>query len=239
MSAESGNVALYDRYDAWKGWTDAFRFSRDESAYYRAELGEGSLAGLDVFEIGFGSGAFLAWAREQGARVTGSEITPAAIRAAKEAGVPLLPGDFGADGLPEHAFDLIVAFDVFEHIESTAIAGKLAAIDRALKPGGRLLLRYPNGQSPFGLVHQHGDATHLTALSRAKIEQYAAGTGLVTMRYQGAARVAGTGLPTRLARAVRDGLRDLHSRMINFLYGSDVELAPVVTHLLMNREGEN
>lgn len=235
MSAESGTAALYDHYDAWKGWTNPFTFTADEAAYYRAELGGTPLAGLDIFEIGFGSGSFLAWAREQGARVTGSEMTPAAIRAAAEANVPLLPADFGAGDLPANAFDLIVALDVFEHFDGATISDKLDAIDEALRPGGRLLLRYPNGQSPFGLVHQHGDATHLSPLSRAKIEQLAAGTDLVTARYGGTARTRSGRLPARLARGVRHGLRDLHSRFIGFLYGSDVELEPVVTQILVKR----
>lgn len=161
--------------------------------------------------------------------MTGSKLTPASIRAAGEAGVPLLPSDFGAGDLPADAFD------VFEHLDGATIAEKLDAIDEALRPGGRLVLRYPNGQSPFGLVHQHGDATHLSALSKSKIEQYAAGTGLVTARYGGAARPGGGGIPARLARGARHTLRDLHSKLIGFLYGSDVELEPVVTHVLVKR----
>lgn len=63
MSAESCTATLYDRYDAWKGWDKHFTVNSAEAAYYAAEIGTASLDGLDVLEIGFGSGSFLAWAR--------------------------------------------------------------------------------------------------------------------------------------------------------------------------------
>ena len=108
----------------------------------------------------------------------------------------------------------------------------------ALRPGGRLLLRYPNGQSPFGLDPQHADATHLTMLSAAKIEQYAAGTGLRTIRYGAAARVRSGKPIVDLARLVRYGLRAIIEALIRFTYATKVELAPVVTHVLA-REATN
>ena len=225
--------ALYADYDAWKGWDRAFAFTPDEAAYFAAELG-GAPAGLDLFEIGFGDGAFLGWAQAQGARVSGSELTPAAVAAAEAQNVPLIAPDFEAVGaLAPHSLDWVVAFDVFEHLDGATIRAKLAAIDAALRPGGRLLLRFPNGQSPFGLGPQHGDATHVTPLSRAKIEQFAQGTSLKTLRYGGVARPRVGGLPTRLVRGLRYILRDLHKAWLNFLYATDIELEPVVVHVLV------
>lgn len=225
----------YEQYDEWKGWREPFKFTSEDAAYFSAELGGTSLSGLDIFEIGFGGGSFLGWARAAGARVSGSEITPASCRAAEAEGVTLLPDDFERTGLGSSTFDLIVAIDVFEHLDARAIAGKLSAIDHALRPGGRLLLRYPNGQSPFGLAHQHGDATHVSVLSCAKIEQYAARTSLVTERYGGVARPPSRSLSQRLVRGARYALRDLHKRALRFLYATDVEFEPVVTHVLVKK----
>ena len=129
----------------------------------------------------------------------------------------------------------MVAFDVFEHLTPETIIAKLAAIDRLLRPGGRLLLRYPNGQSPFGLAPQNADATHIVALSRAKIEQYADGTSLETIRYGGVARPIAPKIITRAARSVRYFLRDLHMAALRFIYAADVELEANVCQLMVKR----
>lgn len=224
---------LYADYGAWKGWGEPFRWNAEEGRYYAAELGRDP-AGIDILEIGFGNGAFLGWARDKGARVRGAEVTPAALAAAQAAGIALVPPDFEASGaLAAESLDAVVAFDVFEHLDPATIPAKLAAIARALRPGGLLVLRYPNGQSPFGLDPLHADATHVVALSRAKIEQYAAGTGLRTIRYGATARVRSGSIARDAVRMLRYALRGLHARMIRFIYATDVELAPVVTQVMV------
>lgn len=228
----SESTGLYADYDAWKGWANPFSWNAEEGRYFAAELGRDP-TGLDVLEIGFGNGAFLGWARDRGARVRGSELTPAAVEAAQAAQIPLVAPDFEVTGeLGEASLDAVVAFDVFEHLDPATLTPKLAAIARALRPGGVLVLRYPNGQSPFGLDPQHADATHVIALSRAKIEQYAAGTGLRTIRYGATARVASGSVPRDAVRMLRYALRGIHARLIRFIYATDVELAPVVTQVL-------
>ncbi|MGQ0590670.1 MAG: methyltransferase domain-containing protein [Sphingosinicella sp.] len=232
MNPNANPSELYRDYAQWKGWSDPFRWSAEEGRYYAAELGWDP-AGLDILEIGFGNGGFLGWARDNGARVIGSELTPTAILAAEAIKLPLVPPNFEqVGGLEAESLDAVVAFDVFEHLEPSAIRSKLAAIARALRPGGRLVLRYPNGQSPLGLDPQHADATHMVALSRAKIEQYAAGTGLLTIRYGGAARVRSGRIIRDLVRLLRYGLRAVIEAVIRFSYGTAAELAPVVTHVL-------
>ncbi|URW74448.1 class I SAM-dependent methyltransferase [Sphingomonas donggukensis] len=224
--------ALYDDYHAWKGWGTAFAWTAEEGRYYAAEFAVDP-TGLEVLEIGFGAGEFLGWAKDQGARVSGIEITAASIAAAEKAGIPLLAADFEQhSALRAEFYDAVVAFDVFEHLPPAAIPAKIAAIARSLKPGGRLILRYPNGQSPFGLDPQNGDATHLIALSRAKIEQFASGTGLRTIRYGGVARVRSGNAARDAVRTARHIVRRMIEAVVRFAYGTSVELAPVAVHVL-------
>ncbi len=230
-------TALYENYHAWKGWNTPFAWTAEEGRYYGAELGLDP-AGLDILELGFGAGGFLGWARDNGARVHGSELTATSTDAARAAGIPLVAPDFEIrDPLTPESFDAIVAFDVFEHLAPTTIPAKLAAIATALRPGGRLVLRYPNGQSPFGLDQQNGDATHLIALSRAKIEQFAAGTGLRSVRYGAVARVRSGSFARDAVRAVRYTLRRMIEAVLRFTYATDAEFAPVVTHVLERIKG--
>jgi SAM-dependent methyltransferase len=232
--------AEYQNYAAWKAWDNPFNFTREDASRFAAETSDIPFAGANILEIGFGEGRFLAWAQAQGARVSGSELTPASLEAAVARGIPLTDPDFEiSKRLEAGSFDLIAAFDVFEHLDQATIAAKLAAMATALKPGGVLILRYPNGQSPFGLDPQHGDATHITPLSRAKIEQLAAGTGLVTTHYGAAASGKAPDPARALVRGVRALLRLIIERVIRFAYATGGELAPVVTHRLIKPLGNS
>ena len=53
--------------------------------------------------------------------------------------------------------------------------GFLRDVMRVLKPGARAVLRFPNGDSPFGLVHQNADVTHVNAIGRGKVVFWGAG----------------------------------------------------------------
>ena len=162
---------LYGGYEIWKGWSKPFTVTPEDAAYFAGETSGTKIGDGDVLEIGFGSGSFLAWARECKARVVGTEINPALLAAARDLGFDLLPADIEkvAD---KHAsrFDTIIAFDVFEHFTLATIVARLRAAETMLKPGGHLVLRFPNAQSPFGLAPQNGDPTHKTALSRSAFE---------------------------------------------------------------------
>ena len=53
-----------------------------------------------------------------------------------------------------------------------------------LKPGGLLMLRFPNGQSPFGRYLQHADHTHRSTLSLPIIEQLTVSGPLTIVRHK-------------------------------------------------------
>ncbi len=227
---------LYRGYEAWKGWDTLFAYSPDQAQYFRGEARGIAVAGAKVLEIGFGSGAFLQWACDQGAEVRGTEINAKLLEAARTRGVGLLPAAFERTA-HQHAegFDTIVAFDVFEHFALEDIVRRLAAVETMLKPGGHLLLRFPNAQSPFGLAPQHGDPTHRSFLSRSVFEQLAQGSAFKVVRYGGAYRAAGTGLARRIVRLGRRISQDLVSGALNFVYATSVPMAPVVVLVLRKR----
>jgi len=109
--------STYLGYEAWKCWENPFTFTADEAADFEGECRNVQIAGAKVFEIGFGSGNFLAWAQGKGANVAGSEINPASIEGACSQGIELLPPTF--ENVAEaHAdrFDTVVGFDVFERV---------------------------------------------------------------------------------------------------------------------------
>jgi 2-polyprenyl-3-methyl-5-hydroxy-6-metoxy-1,4-benzoquinol methylase len=219
----------YIGYEAWKGWAKPFTFTEEEAEYFSGELNGIPLAGKDVLEIGFGRGNFLAWARAAGANVAGTEVNPALLEAARRNGLCILDTDLARAAAGHRGqFDLVVAIDVFEHLERDEVDAALRAVDEMLRPGGYLVLRFPNGQSPFGLLPQNGDVTHRTALSKHIIEQLCYETGLRAIRYRGAYRVRGPFGLTRAVRKLRALARDMLGAILNSIYAFHIPWDSVV-----------
>ena len=167
-----------DEYIRWKSW-DRRPFAAPDAwyrAFYRAELAKTGMASFrNALEVGFGNGEFLAYARERGIVVAGVETNHALIDSAKRAGFDAYEGLAGVPS--ERLFDLVVAFDVLEHMTLDAIVDLLTDVRRRLRPGGVLLARFPNGDSPFSRASQHGDVTHQTIIGSEKLRYLAQTTG--------------------------------------------------------------
>ena len=170
------------QYSAWKSWDpQSFSvFDSKQAAYYEAEIG--SLLpspGGRVLEIGFGNGSFLGYARAQNLDCFGTEANSDLRARALAVGIPAVehlddPLLLAQSG----GFDLIVAFDVLEHIPQGELPAFLTQIKDLLSPDGHFIARFPNGDSPFGRVGQHGDVTHVTTLGHHKVQQLAGMAGL-------------------------------------------------------------
>lgn len=219
----------YAGYEAWKGWTSYFQFDREEAEYFAGELRGIPLAGRSVLEIGFGTGSFLAWARAQGASVAGAEINDRSLTEAARAGVDLVdPAIERIANGNRGRFDVVVGFDVFEHFEADEVHRRIRAVETMLKPGGHVVLRFPNGQSPFGLVPQNGDVTHRIALSRQRMEQICQGTELRAVRYAGSYGVRGAWGPRRAVRCLRRAAQRAMGASLNLIYATRIPWDPVV-----------
>ena len=132
-------------------------------------------SGSKVLEIGFGNGEFLTYANSQHWLVKGVEVNQVLVDLAKSKGYDAMSSD-NFKRLPHNTYDLIVAFDVIEHIPEAEILNFLQTILSLLKPGGVFLARCPNGDSPFSLPYQNGDATHVNYLGSSKIKHYVSQT---------------------------------------------------------------
>ena len=113
---------------------------------------------------------------------------------------------------------------------------RLKAIETMLKPGGHLILRFPNAQSPFGLAPQNGDPTHVTALSRSAFEQLTQPLALEIVSYEASFRITGGGLVRSLMRRLRYIGRDLIAGLLNFVYAQNIPWDPVVVLVLRKPE---
>lgn len=98
----------------------------------------------DVLEIGSGSGSLLHALAARGHRVQGLEVNPARVADVRrwypDLPVQLVHGT--ALPFPDATFDVVVSFDVFEHIPDSD--AHLREVRRVLRPGGTYLLQTPN-----------------------------------------------------------------------------------------------
>src|SRR5579859_7900355 len=101
-------------------------------------------AGTRVLEIGSGRGTLIAELRRRGIHAVGIEPNPSlaidTVRRDPPAPVARMSGD--RLGFADAAFDLVLSFDVFEHIADSD--AHLAEVRRVLRPGGIYALQTPN-----------------------------------------------------------------------------------------------
>lgn len=172
--------ASADRYAEWKSWqpVDFGRPTAASTAYFallwRRFVGPRP-SPLRVLEIGFGNGQFLGWCRQRGHAVTGIEANAVLLARATQAGFDC---HASLDALARTPFDLIVLFDVLEHLQEATLTDFLSELACRLSVAGQIVLRTPNGASPFGLNNQHGDPTHAAILTPNKFHYLAREAGL-------------------------------------------------------------
>ena len=98
----------------------------------------------DILEIGSGTGALLHELRTRGLRAQGIELRQAFIEQARAwyGDIPITPVTGLALPFPDASFDVVMSFDVLEHIPDTD--GHLQEVARVLRPGGSYVLQTPN-----------------------------------------------------------------------------------------------
>lgn len=147
-------------------------YSRRINAYAAADLAMLGRPVLEprLLEIGSSWGLFLDFARRQGWRVAGVELSePSSTWAREQLGLKVTSGSLqGSEYLDSEAFDAAVAWHVIEH--DTDPIAFLRNIRSSLKPGGRIALRTPNFYSLPARLNKSawewlGAPAHLTLFS--------------------------------------------------------------------------
>jgi len=95
-----------------------------------------------LLDVGCGTGDFLRVARTRGWDVSGTEISPYAVRAARADGFLVVEGEVWETRLPSEAFDVVTCWHVIEHASDPRRV--IGEIHRVLRPGGWLVLATPN-----------------------------------------------------------------------------------------------
>jgi SAM-dependent methyltransferase len=130
-------------YDAWAASYDEAANPMIAASEWLLDRAPLACAGADVLEIGCGTGRNVARVLAAGARsYTGVEPSPGMLERARarcaDPRVRFLEGDAAAPPVAPASCDVALVVLVLEHLPD--LAAPLAAIARALRPGGRLRL---------------------------------------------------------------------------------------------------
>jgi len=242
MNTRTETQPFGDEYLDWKQWPDQRfgEFDARKASYFAAETGIRDGRGLRALELGFGNGSLLAWLASTGAEVYGVEANPRLVeQACSLLGSGFAFGDLNAAPLTRHSgqFTHVIAFDVLEHVPQEGLGLLLSQVATLLAPQGRLIARFPNGDSPFGRIHQHGDPTHVTTLGRSKLQWFAHRAGLEVECLRGPVLPPETTPLRALRRTLLLGARGLTERAVAMLYfgGDTVTLDPNYLAVLRKR----
>jgi|APGre2960657468_1045069.scaffolds.fasta_scaffold93697_1 SAM-dependent methyltransferase len=171
------NISNQKQYSTWKNWDEiAFgTLKGHHRAYFNAEIKRTKMVlpkNSKVLEIGYGNGSFLRFAYEKKWDVFGIEENTPMVKKATDAGFEsIFSGDLSR--FEDDSFDLVVAFDVIEHLSNDVLECMSGDIKRILRKGGCFIARFPNGDSPFGLPNQNGDPTHINSIGSGKVHYLA------------------------------------------------------------------
>lgn len=182
-----------------------------------------------LLDFGCGFGFFLDAARADGWDVAGLDPLPGHGAYARGAlGLDVVSDTLRPDAFPPASFDVITAFQVFEHLPDPR--AELAALRRLLRPGGLVVVEVPNVATPLvrllGPRHRHFVADHLWFFAPATLRRFLAAGGFDVLevarptRWLSARYLAARWLPRYLPRRAAAALDAAAAR----LPGGDVAL---------------
>jgi 2-polyprenyl-3-methyl-5-hydroxy-6-metoxy-1,4-benzoquinol methylase len=117
-----------------------------------------------IGELACGHGSFLCWLKTRGYNgLQGVDSSLEQIQLAVQVGAQVDQDDVNTwlQRQPRNHFATLVGIDLVEHLPKDAFMELLRSAHGALAPGGSLILRLPNGDSPFVGMNLFNDITHV------------------------------------------------------------------------------
>ena len=97
-----------------------------------------------LLDVGFGGGDLLDAASRAGWIVSGVEVVPAAVNAARQRGIDAVLGTLAQAQYVSESFDVVLATEILEHL--IEVGSLLDEIRRVLRKGGMLWITTPHGR---------------------------------------------------------------------------------------------
>jgi SAM-dependent methyltransferase len=128
-------------YEAFPGYAGSFAW------LHVCELYDRFPGNKRVYEVGFGSGANLKWARDRGWEVAGCDVAASAVSGARRLlpGAPLFRESIVDCSAPSEHFDLVVDRAALTYLTPKDLKKAIEQVRRILVPGGVFLF------NPYGI----------------------------------------------------------------------------------------
>ena len=178
---------LYGRYRSYQQAAASEDERRHRAPYLRRVIKQHfpSNRNARILDIGCGDGALLHFLREAGyGNVEGIDNSPEQLASAAQLGLQdVKSGDVlnHMRDAKSEAYDIVVAFDVIEHLTKPELLHLADQIYRTLSPGGLWLVHVPNAEGIFGTRIRYADLTHEQAFTRESINQLMRAVGFRTV----------------------------------------------------------
>lgn len=128
-----------------------------------------------ILDIGCGYGGFIWALKARGySKLQGLDLSGDQVEAARALGLTeVRKADFMVElkAMSDKSWDVVILFDVLEHQPKEVLLTWLDEICRIIKPGGRLILHVPNGESIFSGRMRYADITHEIAFTTQSLRQ--------------------------------------------------------------------
>jgi SAM-dependent methyltransferase len=169
---------LYDRYvSSFKASSllegDALKSHWKWCDYRIRPLLAGLPADAHILELGCGPGYFLEYLGRRGfTSPRGVDISQEQVTLARQRGVVAEAADvFAALDAATGSLDAVVAIDLLEHFTKDEGLRLCDAMRSSLRPGGRVILRTPNGSALLAGPIVFGDMTHMSIYNESSLGQ--------------------------------------------------------------------
>jgi len=115
-----------------------------------------------LVDLACGGGKLLHFFRDHGyCNISGVDISADQVALARQVVSNVTQGDVIDYLEANHGrFDLIIGFDMIEHLNKEEVLRFLDAAFEKLHSGGRLIIQTPNAEGPWGAQYRYGDFTH-------------------------------------------------------------------------------
>jgi 2-polyprenyl-3-methyl-5-hydroxy-6-metoxy-1,4-benzoquinol methylase len=129
---------------------------------------------IKIVDLGCGNGQLVFCLQEMGYKnITGVDTSKEQIQIAHQQGISNVHLSTIGKYLisKKNLFDVIIVFDVLEHLHRSEMIKTMLSIETALKPSGLLVLHVPNAWGRFGMAVRYGDLTHENCFTPESISQ--------------------------------------------------------------------
>ncbi|KKL23932.1 hypothetical protein LCGC14_2420440, partial [marine sediment metagenome] len=167
-----------------------------------------------LLDFGCGAGGYVARMAQAGWHAQGMDLSDAAVRTGRAAGLDLHIGTLPGCELPAGSVDAVTMWQAIEHVPSPMAT--LRGVRDVLRPGGLLMVACPRIDSLparwFGPCwHDLDLPRHLTHFSRATLTRHVTEAGFDVLNVRAVRRPSG--IRRSFAFLAEDSQRPLHRRM--------------------------